>query len=715
MYTKEQARPAGLDSAARFTGGTLLLVFSVLPVQAQTNTSTLPAVTVMGSQAGAGLTAPVSTGSGLDLTPMQTPASIDVISREQLEERGDHSVVDAITRAGGISAMGHPGNGGSSLSARGFTDTTSVMRLYDGMRQYGGVGLTFPFDTWSIERIEVLRGPASVIYGDGAIGGVVNVIPKKPTRGPVENELEATLGTDDTARLGLGSGGALSDRWSYRVDLSGARSDGWVDHGESRDATFSGALQWDATEDLSLRLSHAYGYQKPMKYFGTPLVEGEQQDALREKNYNVSDSEIRYRDQWTDLSALWTPNAATTVRARLYHIDSRRNYRNAERYIYNETSGLIDRSDNTEIHHEQKQTGLTADAAFDGKLFGLDNKVSVGFDVSASSFQHSNNTYSGSSPSVDPYDPVPGYFHSDEPTIPRYRNKADQYALFIEDRLALTPEWSVLAGLRYDHTKLNRQDLVSDSRTFERTYADFGWRMGTVYDLTPELALYAQYSVAADPVGGMLLLSPANSQFEMSKGKQLEVGLKQSFWEGSGEWTLAAYHIKKNNLLSRDPADLALRIQVGEQSSRGVEASLAVTPARGWRVEANASILRARFDDFQEASGGVVVSRQGNVPPNVAQRLANVWVSWNFQPGWTAMAGLRYVGKRYADNANSLELPSYTTTDLALRWDVDKDTTITARGFNIFDKAYFTTAYYTPTQWLYGPGRRFELTLNHRF
>src|SRR5690606_18793570 len=182
--------------------------------------------------------------------------------------RGDASVLEAITRAGGISAMGHPGNGGAALSSRGFTDSTSVMRLYDGMRQYGGVGLTFPFDTWSIERIEVLRGPASVIYGDGAIGGVVNVIPKKPTRGPVGNEREADMGADATARLGLSSGGALSDRWSYRVDLSGARSDGWVDHGGSRDTTFSGALQWDATEDLSLRLSHAYGYQRPMKYFG---------------------------------------------------------------------------------------------------------------------------------------------------------------------------------------------------------------------------------------------------------------------------------------------------------------------------------------------------------------------------------------------------------------------------------------------------------------
>src|SRR3546814_5761363 len=74
-------------------------------------------------------------------------------------------------------------------------------------------------------------------------------------------------------------------------------------------------------------------------------------------------SDVCSSDLWTDLSALWTPNAATIVRARLYHIDSRRDYRNAERYIYNETSGLIDRSDNAEIHHEQKQTGLTADAA----------------------------------------------------------------------------------------------------------------------------------------------------------------------------------------------------------------------------------------------------------------------------------------------------------------------------------------------------------------
>ncbi|MEB2401302.1 MAG: TonB-dependent receptor [Alcaligenaceae bacterium] len=699
-----------------------MLAFGAAAPQAQDGPAvqggpaTLPAI-IIKSRPAAVLDTPASTGSNLNLSPRETPASLDIIRREQLDERGDASVLDAITRSGGISAMGHPGNGGSALSSRGFTDSTSVMRLYDGMRQYGGVGVTFPFDTWSVERIEVLRGPASVVYGDGAIGGVVNVIPRRPRQGPVENELQLTAGTERTGRFAFDSSGALTDKLAYRFDLSGSRSDNWVDRGESRDLTVSGALQWDATRDLRLTLSHAQGRQKPMRYFGTPLIEGRQADELRRKNYNVDDGLIRYRDAWTELDALWTPRDDVTVRAKLYNVRSKRDWRNAEKYVYNPSTKWIDRSDNTEINHDQKQTGLTADAAFDGRLGVFKNIFSIGFDLNRSSFRHTNNTYTGSSGPVDPYDPIPGYFHSDQPTMPRYRNEALQYAVFIEDRLELTPRWSVIAGLRHDHAKLVRDDLVSSARVLDRSYSDTGFRVGTVFQARPGLALYAQYSEAADPVSGILMLSPANAEFEMARGRQIEVGLKQSFLDGKGEWTLALYHIRKTDLLTRDAMDPARRVQVGAQSSRGIEASLSMELARGWTIEANAAMLRARYDDFTESAGSppMAVSRSGKVPPNVAQRLANLWLGWEFAPGWTAMGGLRYVGKRYADNANTLELPSYTTTDLALRWRLDKDTTITARGYNVFDKAYFTTAYYTPTQWLYGPGRRYELTLNHRF
>ena len=675
----------------------------------------VPTVVISASADDGSLAAHAGAGSNLNLSRFDTPASVDVITRRQIEERGDVNLVEAITRAPGLSTMPHPGNGGSSLAARGFTDTVSVMRLYDGMRQYGGVGVTFPFDTWSVERIEVLRGPASVIYGEGALGAVVNIVPKQPTRGAIQNELQAAVGSQGTRRLAVGSGGALDERWSYRVDASGERSDGWVDRGDNSSRTFSGALRLDLSRDLYLKLSAAHGRQKPMRYFGVPLVDGQQLEALRHQNYDVEDAVIDYDDTWVDLLAHWKPNAATTVRSRLYGVDSERHWRNSEAYRYNPDTRLVDRADNTEILHDQSQTGNTTDVTVAGTLFGLNNQVSAGFDVNASSFKHTNNTYVGDALSVDPFDPVPGLWSSPVPTVPRYRAKARQYALFLEDRLELSPRWSVLLGARYDHADIERRNLVAGVLAYDKTFTHIGWRLGSVFQVTPALALYGQYAKAADPVASLLLLSPANSNFDSATGRQVEIGVKQTFWNKRGEWTLAAYDIRKSNLLTRDSANPSQSIQVGERSSRGLEGTLNLALAGGWSMEANAALVRARFEDFSEASGGALVSRAGNTPPDVPKRLANLWLNWDFAPAWSANAGLRYVGARHADNANTLRMPAYSTTDLQLRWKAAPRTTVTLRGMNVFDERYYATAYYTPTQWLVGPDRRVELVLHQRF
>lgn len=709
--------PTQLRRTIAYAPYALPLLCLTAPVQAEDSANALPAITI-NAQSPLPLQNQVSVGSNLDLTPLQTPASVAVINRQQLEERGDASITDAITRAPGYSAMGHPGNSGSALSARGFTDATSVMRLYDGLRQYGGVGVSFPFDTWNIDRIEVLSGPASVIYGDGAIGGVVNVIPKKPTRGKIENEIEATVGTHNTRRLGLGSGGAINEMLSYRVDIAGDRSDGWVDRGNTNNLSLSGALRLDVNRDLFVQLSYAQGHQRPMAYFGTPLINGQQVDALRERNYNVADGTIDYKDRWAQLEAQWTPDADTTLRTRLYQINSNRYWRNAESYVYNKTTGLVDRGDATEIRHDQSQTGVTTDATFKGHLAGLKNQVSVGFDINSTSFTHTNNTYNGSFSSVNPYSFDPGSYASGvgiPAFLPRFRARASQYSVFSEDKLDMTEKLSVLAGLRFDHADVSRTDLTGGTGGFDQGFSNLGWRLGTVYAITPDLSVYGQYSKAAAPVSSMLFMSKANSKFKLSTGRQIEAGIKQVFWDKRGEWTLALYDIRKNDLLTRDPANPSVSVQVGQQSSRGIEASLSLAFAEQWKLNANASMLRARFDDFTESVSGAAVSRAGKVPTDVPERLANVWLSWNFLPAWTASGGLQYVGQRYADNANTLRLSSYTTTDLALQWKATQATTVTLRANNVFDKRYFTTAYYTTTQWLYGPEREVQLTLNHRF
>ncbi|MDE1179912.1 TonB-dependent receptor [Paraburkholderia sp.] len=673
----------------------------------------LPTVRVTAAKANP-LERPLTTGSRLGLTSLETPASVEQLDRATLEERGDASIVDAVSRATGISESPHPGNGGSELSARGFVGSSSVTQLYDGVRPYGAIGVTYPFDTWAVDHIDVLRGPASVIYGEGAIGGVVNVVPKKPTRTPIENEIQLGVGTERTARIAFGSGGAINDRLSYRFDISGNRSANWVDAGNSRDLSVSGAIRYDITPELNVTASYAQGFQHPMQYFGIPLINGKLDSSLYSKNYNVGDSVISYRDRWATVAANWQPSDSLSVTSTLYRMKSNRHWKDAEYYTYMPSSGLIERSSYTEIFHDQEQYGNVTSATLESALLGMKNTFSTGFELNHTTFQHDNNSpYSGTS-YVDPYNFDAGSFINVAGTAPKYRSQSNQYALFAEDRLAITSRWSVVGGIRYDHASVNRDDLVNGGG-FTKVFANTGWRVGTVFDIQPDLAVYGQYSIAADPVSSLLMLNASKAKFTLATGKQIEVGIKQSFLGGKADWSLAAYRIVKNNLVTADPLNPDNSIQVGQQSSRGLEATLGAEVARDWRIDANVSMLRAKYDDFVESSGGTTVSRAGNVPVSVPQRLANLWVSWRFASAWTGIAGVKYVGKRYADTANQLVMPSYTTVDLALAWKPRKDTTITARAYNVLNRHYVQSAYYDETQYLLGNDRRLELLLNYRF
>src|SRR5690606_12609041 len=185
---------------------------------------------------------PTTAGSRLNLTALETPASMSTISSEQILGRNDVTVQDAVTRSPGIISVATPGNGGTALSARGFTGHSSVMTLFDGSRLYTGAGTqSFPVDPWMVERIDVIRGPASVLYGEGATGAVINVIPKKPFAGEIRNHLRLGYGSWDRQQLGLDSGGSLSERLSYRVTLNTQQGNGWVDRGDSRNLALSAA------------------------------------------------------------------------------------------------------------------------------------------------------------------------------------------------------------------------------------------------------------------------------------------------------------------------------------------------------------------------------------------------------------------------------------------------------------------------------------------
>ena len=264
-------------------------------------------------------------GSRLGLTLREQPASIEIIPGEVIRTRGDLTAQEAVTRATGITAAGTPGDGSSALASRGFVGNDSVTQLYDGTRLYvGAATMTFPVDTWLLDRVEVLRGPASVIDGVGAIGGAINYVPRQPLRQARLTDVLFSGGSYNTYQLGANTTGPITDRAAYQIGLIGTKSDGYVDIGDSLRVSMASSLLFDVLPNLTLRLAFDGTRNEPARYWGTPLNEGRIDDRLRKRNYNVSDSTIDWNDYWVRLGADWRIAPTVTLRNELYFLKTDR-------------------------------------------------------------------------------------------------------------------------------------------------------------------------------------------------------------------------------------------------------------------------------------------------------------------------------------------------------------------------------------------------------
>jgi iron complex outermembrane receptor protein len=674
------------------------------------------AVSVLGV-APATLTTPTLTGTRLGLTPLETPASVSILSGDTIRDRGDQTIADAKTRAVGVTMQGDPGNGGNAVVARGFGGVGSVMQLFDGDQLFVGAGtVTFPFDPWTVERIEVLGGPASVLYGNGAIGGAINVVPRKPNPFTRESTVRVAAGSYNTWRGAIDTSGPITNSTSYRLDVSSNRSSGWVNGNKSNSTALSASLRHQIRPNLSLTLSEDFGYQRPGEYFGAPTFDGLIDRSRRDVNYNVGDAEIWYRDNWAQAKLEWQPSPNLRIRTGLHALATNRHWRDAEEYVFNPETSLIDRDSYIEILHKQRQYGDRTDIMLSGRLGGMSNTVSAGFDYNYVTFQHSNNSPYGGASVTDLNNTIPGLFIHQDPTLPKFRTHTHQAAFFAEDRLAVTPKLSLIGGLRFDRYAADRLNLVNGT-TADRTYTPPSGRGGVVYSVTPGLSIYGQVATATDTIGDIISNNPSNQLLDPTTGRQIEAGVKQSLWGQRAEWTVAGYHIVKKKLLAAVPGSPGEVQQIGSQSSRGVEATGSVNLPVGLRIEGNLAILDARFDDFAEEVGDVLVSRNGKTPPSVPERAANLWVTWSAPQNWQVRGGLRIVGRRYWDNTNTTEIPLYTVVDGGVRKRLTGRLAVDLHLYNLTNKLYATDFYYNgfAPQWMLGTPRSAEVSLTVGF
>ncbi|MBX3563548.1 MAG: TonB-dependent receptor [Sphingomonas sp.] len=668
---------------------------------------------------------PGRTGSRLGLTPLETPASVASINATTIHARGDLDLNGAVTRSVGVTTSANPGNGGTALVMRGFGGQGSVLQLVDGVRLFPVAGtITFPTDPWNVDRIEVLNGPASVLYGQGALGGAINIVTKAPSTERTEAAVEAGYGSQQSWRIAAGIGGPIAPALSYRVDASYRQSDGWVDRGDSDSLALSGALRFAPSDAFSLTLRHDHGLQHPMDYFGTPLIAGKLVDANQRRNYNVADGELRYLDNRTSLVADWTLAEGVTLSNAAYRLTSKRLFKNLESYFWNGASGTIDRMDNLGIAHDQEQLGNQASLKISKPIGGMGNDFVIGFDVNRIRLTYSHDF--GSAPqfdTVNPYSFNPGLFYDTQGIAPRYRTRTNEWSVFAEDRLKLTEQLSLVAGVRHERDAVRRVNInytpagTTETNAFpggrtQRVFNNTTWRVGGVYQPTPDVSLYGQYTTGVDPLGTLTTYTTSASQFAFTnaRGNQVEGGVKASFLGGRGSATLAGYRIVKQGLAAQRTPTSPIE-QVGQRSSQGVEASVAMQLGKSFGFDANVSLLDARFDDF--ISGGT--NYNGKTPANTPETAGNFSVYWRPVSARVRVnANLRYVGPTFSDNANTYRIPGYAVADAGISIGLSDGIWLTGRVYNLFDKAYATTSY-NDEQWLLGRPRSFDIALSARF
>lgn len=672
--------------------------------------------------------APAQVGGWLGLGQRETPAMVEVLTQQDFQLQGVRSALEAMNAAPGLATGNLPGSVGAA-SMRGFH--RAVNYLYDGVRMAGSGIEVRNWDAFSFERIEVIKGPASVTAGEGALAGAINFVPRKPQLDRLSGELLASGGSHRSMRLGGDINVPLGEHAALRADAVMSDSRGWVRDTDSSTVAGRIALRVQPTQRLDITVSlDRFEDEFRTAYYGTPLVAASSardpsglvsgssglvlDKAMVGLNYNVDDGRMDSQTTWLRARVDYriAPGWSLSSDSSLY--DSSRLWRDADGYGFDSASAMITREASL-ITHEHDYWNQRFQLSFDGQLAGRHNRFIAGMEVGATDFFTMRRF--GSAGMVDAYSPVRGRFPSGAEafdTLQDVTADVTSRAWFMENAFNLTPKLLLVGSLRLDDVELEREVKDVDDGTVTRYGQDYDpltWRAGVVYSLRPQVQLFAQYTRAATPVSGLLTISASNARFDVSMGTSHEAGIKATLMAGV-DLTASLFRIRQNDIVTRDPLNPAVTMQGGSQSVRGAEASLYWALSSALNLTLGASWLEAEFDTLIEAGGA---DRSGNRPANTPQVLADLALTYA-PPSWpVSFTGIvRHNGDFYTANANDVRVGAFTVLDASAAWRTPVGV-VTLRGRNLTDELYVDWSGYASGLVFVGEPRSYEVSFTRSF
>lgn len=665
----------------------------------------LPEVSVV-SQADDTYAPALASGATRTETPLrEVPQSVRVLPRALLDDIGATRLDQTFDYASGVARQNSFGGLWDNYAIRGFSgnENTGAAYLVNGFT--ANRGFTAPRDAATIERVEVLKGPTSSLYGSGEPGGSLNIVTKQPRFQPGQT-YDLEVGSRDGYRAAADLTGRLTDTLAGRLVAVADHQGSTRDFIDSQRYLVAPSLTWMLGADTIVQ------YAGEFQRFTTPLdrgvvaVQGRLGAVPRSRFLGEpNDGAMRLDSQSHQLSVEhqfspdWKGRLAVA-------------YRGGSLEGYSTEASALQADNRTLTRQRRYRDYQSDDVSLQADVTGkfttgpVGHEVIVGIDTyrfANTQVQLRRNPSAAAPYAIDIYQPVYGQ------TPPALAPNTDTYerqtslGLYAQDQLRLGERWRLLAGVRFDTFSQSLDNRLRGTETSQHQTA-VSPRVGLTYLASHNVSLFANASRSFRPNAGS---DAAGNAFSPEHGRAVEAGVKVDSDDRRVGGTLAVYEIRKRNVLTANPVDPSYSVAAGEARSRGVELDVAGQLGKHWRLSGNLAYTDAEITEDSTLAAGTPLL---NIPRTSGSLMAVYEDAAPIGQRYGVGGGVRYVGKRSGDAQNSFSLPAYTLADLLAYWQYSKTVRVTLNVDNLFDKTWYASSY--SSVWvLPGAGRTVRLGL----
>ncbi|ABD07968.1 TonB-dependent siderophore receptor [Rhodopseudomonas palustris HaA2] len=632
-----------------------------------------------------------------DTPVLETPQSISTITRRQMDDQNAQTVGNALRYTAGVLSDADSNARYDSIFIRGFGafgTATNYVSFLDGLKLPRGQAFAnTSIDPFLLDRVEVLKGPSAVLYGQTSPGGLVNQVSRLPSAVPY-NEVRIEGGTYGRIQSGVTSQGALDKdgHWLYSLSAIGRSSGTRYDGVDEQRYAVAPAVTWTPDADTSLTVQSYYQRDPKGGYFNSlyarSLAPAQYQSFLNSK-LNVGDPSFdAFQREQYGIGYQFDKrlNSVVSVRSslRYSHVDI--DMQSLQMNAPLTATGQLPR---WAVRSIENVGGLSTDnrVQFDLSTGALQHKIITGADYQQS---RSDWVYQlGAATSLNVINPVYGQTVGTLTSLINSGQDLSQTGLYAQDQISLG-QWRATLGARHDWTEQSTDNRLAGSGT-SQSADKTTYRAGLLYLFDNGVAPYVSYSTSFEPVAGV---GVDGSPFIPTTAEQYEGGIKYQPNALPILLTASVFDIRQQNVLT--PSAVAgFNVQQGEVRSTGVELE-----ARGNVTDGLELIGAVTFLDTR-VTQSTTTSIIGNRPQAVPDFFGSVWANYTFRSGpvggLSVGGGIRHVGASYGDDANTLQTSAYTLVDAALKYELEylsprlKGTALTLNVNNLFDKEYYSS------------------------